>query len=197
MDRDYLIGPKVKLGARARIDANVRIGLDKQELKTVIGKGAVIRSGTVVYGGNRIGNNFQTGHGVLVREENKIGNNVSVGSHSVIEHHVKIGNGARIHSNAFVPEYSLLGDNSWIGPGAVLTNARYPRSVNVKQTLKGPKIRSGAKVGANATILPGVIIGKDALVGAGAVVIENVPSRKVVVGNPAKVINSIDNLPYE
>jgi acetyltransferase-like isoleucine patch superfamily enzyme len=165
-------------------------------LKTIIGEGANLRSHTVIYFGNKIGRNFQTGHGVLVRELNEIGDDVSIGTGSIVEHHVKIGNRVRLHSNVFIPEYSVLEDDCWIGPHVVLTNARYPRSPYVKKNLVGPHIEQGAKIGANSTILPGVRIGRNALIGAGSVVTKNVPESAVVVGNPAKVINHIFNLPY-
>jgi acetyltransferase-like isoleucine patch superfamily enzyme len=54
----------------------------------------------------------------------------------------------------------------------------------------------GAILGANATILPGVVIGARSLIGAGSVVTHDVPERAVVVGNPARVVRSIDELPY-
>jgi acetyltransferase-like isoleucine patch superfamily enzyme len=195
----YKVYSNVKLGKNVQIGDFVIIGMPPRgradgELPTVIGDNAVIRSHTVIYAGNFIGNGFQTGHGVLIREENKIGDNVSIGSHSVVEHHVKIGNGVRIHSQAFVPEFSVLEGGCWIGPNVVLANARYPLSPGVKKTLKGPIIRSGAKIGANATILPGVVIGVNALVGAGAVVVEDVPDGKVVVGNPARVVKDVSEI---
>lgn len=165
-------------------------------LETTVGINAVIRSHTVIYSGNIIGDNFRTGHHVMIRENNVIGDNVSIGTHSVIEHDVKIGNNVRIHSNVFIPEYSVLEDDSWIGPNVVLTNALYPLSNNVKQNLKGPLIKEKAKIGANCTILPGIIIGRNSLVGAGSVVTKNVRDNLVVVGNPAKVINDMSNLPY-
>jgi acetyltransferase-like isoleucine patch superfamily enzyme len=158
------------------------------ELETRIGARAVIRSHTVIYAGSVIGDDFQTGHGALVREQNRIGDNVSIGSHAIVEHHVTIGSNVRLHSNVFVPEYSILEDDCWLGPNVVLTNARYPRSKNVKTRLEGVTIKRGAKIGANATLLPGIVVGKDALVGAGAVVTRDVPDGAVVVGNPARVI---------
>ena len=194
-----------------RIHANVTLGVDASigefailgepprgkkpgELETRIGARAVIRSHTVIYAGNVIGDDFQTGHGALVREENQIGDNVSIGSHSIVEHHVVIGNGVRIHSNVFVPEFSVLEDDCWLGPNVVVTNARYPRSKNVKESLKGATIKRGAKIGAHATLLPGIVIGENALVGAGAVVVRDVPAGAVVVGNPARVIKRIEEI---
>jgi acetyltransferase-like isoleucine patch superfamily enzyme len=161
---------------------------------TTIGAGAVIRSHTVIYAGNLIGNNLETGHGVLIREFNRIGNHVSIGSHSVIEHRVEIGDGVRIHSNVFVPEYTVLEAGCWIGPGAVLTNARYPQSPDVGKNLRGPRVGAGAIVGAQVTLLPGVHVGPGALVGAGAVVIEDVPSGTVVVGNPARIVRKVSEI---
>lgn len=161
-----------------------------------IGSGAWIRSHTVIYAGNAIGRNFATGNKVNIRESNEIGDDVSVGTLTVIEHHVVIGNRVRIHSQAFIPEFSILEDDCWIGPNVVLTNAKYPQSPGVKASLKGPRIGRGAKIGANATILPGVVIGERALVGAGAVVVRDVAAGEVVVGNPARAIRSVSELPY-
>jgi len=193
------IYPNVKIGPGAQLGEYVIIGVpprgrEQGELETVIGVNAVIRSHTVIYAGNRIGDNFQTGHGVMIREENEIGNNVSVGTNSVIEHHVIIEDGVRIHSQAFIPEFARLEHGCWIGPHVVLTNAKYPLSPDVKNNLRGPIIGPRAKIGANATILPDRRIGADALIGAGAVVVSDVPARSVVAGNPARVIKQIDDL---
>jgi acetyltransferase-like isoleucine patch superfamily enzyme len=187
------IGPGAQLGDFAIIGEPPR-GKAPGELRTVIGANAVIRSHTVIYAGNHIGDNFQTGHGVMLREDNKIGDNVSIGTNSVVEHHVTIEDGVRIHSQAFVPEFSRLERGCWIGPNVVLTNAKYPLSPGAKSQLYGPVIGAGAKIGANSTILPGRQIGADALVGAGSVVVDDVPARAVVVGNPARVIKEVGDL---
>ena len=195
----YICYPNVHLGADAQIGEYVVLGVPPRahspgELETRIGARAVIRSHTVIYAGNVIGDDFQTGHGVLIREANQIGHRVSVGSHSMVEHHVVIGDGVRIHSQVFVPEYTVLEDGCWLGPNVVLTNARYPLSRGVKERLQGPIIRARAKVGANATVLPGVVIGENALVGAGAVVVGDVPPGVVVAGNPARVIRDVSEI---
>jgi acetyltransferase-like isoleucine patch superfamily enzyme len=61
--------------------------------------------------------------------------------------------------------------------------------------MKGPVIEPFAKVGANVTVLDHVTIGKNALIGAGAVVIKDIPANSVVVGNPAKIIKNINDIP--
>ncbi|MCD6291083.1 MAG: transferase [Anaerolineae bacterium] len=195
--------PGVQIGENAEVDDFVIIGRPPSrhqpgDLPTSIGADAVIRSHTVIYAGNRIGQHFQTGHGVMIREHNIIGDNVSVGTGSVVEHHVIIGNNVRIHSQAFIPEYSVLEDGCWIGPNVVLTNALHPLCPKAKACLKGATIRRGAKIGANATLLPDITIGEGALVGAGAVVTKDVPPYTVVAGNPARIIKRVEELtcPY-
>jgi acetyltransferase-like isoleucine patch superfamily enzyme len=166
------------------------------ELATTIGAGAMIRTHAVIYAGNVIGKNFQTGNKVNIRESNRIGDNVSIGTLSVIEHHVEIADNVRIHTQVFIPEYSVLEEGCWIGPNVVFTNAKYPLAPGVKDNLTGPVIRKGAKIGANVTLLPGVVVGENALIGAGTVVVRDVPAGAVVVGNPGRVVRHISELPY-
>ena len=191
--------PNVTIGPDSTIGAFVSIGDPPAgtvagELETLIGRQATIRSHTVIYAGNRIGNQFQTGHGVLIRELNQIGDRVSVGTHSVIEHHVILKDGVRIHTGAFIPEFSMVEEEVWIGPHVVFTNVKYPHSLHAKANMKGPTIRPYAKIGANATLLPGVHIGAGALIGAGAVVVVDVAEDTIVVGNPARPIGSVSRL---
>jgi len=197
----YRIHDGVALGEGAVVEDFCVIGVPARDQQaggapTAIGPGAWIRSHTVIYAGNRIGKNFSTGNKVNIRESNEIDDNVRVGTLSVIEHHVTIGDNVRIHTQVFVPEFSVLEDNCWLGPHVVLTNAKYPVSPGVKDSLRGPRICRGAKIGANATILPGIVIGANALVGAGAVVANDVPENAVVIGNPARIIKTISQLPY-
>jgi acetyltransferase-like isoleucine patch superfamily enzyme len=199
VSKTVIIHPGVKLGNGCKIEDFVIIGAPPKgsvsgELETVIGDNAIIRSHTVIYAGNKIGNNFQTGNKANIRELNEIGDDVSIGTLSVIEHHVKIGNSVRIHSQAFIPEYCVLEDGCWIGPNVVLTNAKYPNSPNAKAELAGVHIMKNAKIGANVTVLPRVTIEENALVGAGSVVTKNIYKDSVAVGNPAKIIMDITNI---
>ena len=197
------IYPNVTMAEGAEIGEFCIIGLPPKgkapgELETRIGANAVIRSHTVIYAGNVIGDSFNSGHSVLIREDNQIGDHVSIGSHTVIEHHLEIQDEVRIHSQAFVPEFTVLEKGCWIGPNVVFTNALHPLCKKVKDCLKGAVVKSGAKIGANATILPDVTIGKMALVGAGSVVVRDVPENSVAAGSPAKLIKNVGDLtcPY-
>jgi acetyltransferase-like isoleucine patch superfamily enzyme len=91
----------------------------------------------------------------------------------------------------YVAQHSVMEDDVFVAPGVTLANDRYP----VSRSLEGPIVRTGARIGANATLLPGVEVGANALVGGGAVVTKDVPERAVVVGNPARIIGSVDSLP--
>jgi len=190
--KNALVYPKVQLSKNVKIGDFCIIGVPVNRKKTIIGDNATIRSHTIIYSGNKIGKDFQTGHHTVVRENNIIDSNVSIGSFTEISHNVKIGKGARVHSQAFVSEYSCLAEEAWIGPQAMLVNAKYPKHPKAKQNLKGPRILKNAKIGANATILNGVRIGSNSLVGAGSVVTKNIPSNVIVAGNPAKVLRKID-----
>ena len=183
------VGEFVVLGEPAR-------GAEQGERPLVIGAGCTIRSHTVIYAGNTIGDRFQTGHQVLIREENRIGHDVSIGTKTTIEHHVEIGDGVRIHSQAFIPEYSILEDGCWVGPGVVLTNAQYPNASRTKEFFEGVTIRRNARVGANATLLPGVVVGENALVGAGVVVTKDVPAGMVMTGNPGRILKRVADLRF-
>lgn len=194
-----IIYPNVLLGDNVVIEDYVILGHPPKgrkpgELKLIIGDNAIIRSHSVIYSGNTIGHNFQTGHHVTIREDNKIGDNVSVGTGTCIEHHTIIENDVRLHSQVFLPEFSILRKASWIGPNVVFTNAKYPKSNDVKENLFGAIVGENAKIGANVTILPDVKIGKYALIGAGSVVTHDVLDDSVVVGNPAHKINKLSNI---
>lgn len=53
-------------------------------------------------------------------------------------------------------------------------------------------IEDGAWLGLNAVVLKGVTIGRGAVVAAGSVVIDSVPPRVVVAGQPAVVVRELD-----
>jgi len=52
-------------------------------------------------------------------------------------------------------------------------------------------VKRGASIGSNATLLCGITVGADAIVGAGSVVINDVPDKVIVAGNPARIIRNL------
>jgi acetyltransferase-like isoleucine patch superfamily enzyme len=171
----------------AKIQENVSIGLNyKTKSKPpIIGKNAFIRSNTVIYDDVEIGEDFKTGHGVVVREKTNIGDNVLIGTNSVIEGQCTIGNNVSIQSNVYLPIKTMIEDYVFIGPCACLTNDKYP--IRIDFDLKGPIIRKGASIGANSTFLSNVEIGEGAMVAAGAIVTHDVPEYYLAIGSPARI----------
>jgi len=174
---------QVNLGEDSIVQDNVVIGNDDRGAVNV-GRGALIRSGSVIYSGVKIGDNFRSGHNILIRENTEIGDDVLIGTNSVVDGNCRIGNRVMVQTNVYITAYTTIEDDVFLGPCCVTTNDKYMRYGSAR--LKGPVIKRGAKIGANATILSGIVIGEEVVVGAGAVVTSDVVSKEVVVGVPAK-----------
>ena len=177
------------LGTGGRIDDHTTLGLEYRKGcgKTSIGNNAVVRLGTVIYGDVVIGDDFKTGHNVVIREHTKIGDQVVVGTNSVIDGHVSVGSFVKIESNVYIPTHTSIGDSVFIGPGAVLTNDKYPQRIREEYEPLGPVLEDSVTIGANSTLLPGVTIGEGSMVAAGSVVTKDVPSWSLAIGVPARV----------
>jgi acetyltransferase-like isoleucine patch superfamily enzyme len=190
---------KNTLGKNARIFEPVTLGFpsrDNLEKKTftgtILGDNAILRSGTIIYSDVVAGNDFQTGHNVIIREKTRIGNRVVVGTATVIEGNTIIGNDVSLQSMIYIPTGTVIDDRVFIGPNTVLTNDRYPPNRGAE--LQGPHIMEGAAIGANATLLPGICVGKGALIAAGAIVTRDVPEHMLALGNPARIRELPQNL---
>ena len=124
------------------------------------------------------------------------------------------------HTLPFSDEYNQLlkelfgdnlGENSMIAPpinGSCVGTMKIGEDVYINSNLLAMArggvttcrtilIKAYAWIGAGATVLPGVSIGRHAVVGAGAVVTKDVPDYGVAVGNPAKVIKTLDKQKFE
>ena len=199
IDSNTIIRSNVILGDNSMIASNCIIGeywmdfcIDHKPHShpLIIGQGALIRSGSVIYAGSTIGENLQTGHQVMIREKSVIGDHVSVGSLSDIQGNCSIGNYVRLHSNVHIGQLSQIDDFVWIFPYVVLTNDPTPPSEN----FVGVHVHPFAIIATGAVIMPGLEIGQDALIGAGAIVTKSVPIYAVSVGNPAKTISDVRNI---
>ena len=130
---------------------------------------------------------------VVVLKGARIGADCNICAQTLIEGDVVIGDRVTVKSGVQIWDGSVIGDDVFIGPNATFSNDLYPRSKHYPEKFQGVTILNGASIGANATLLPGITIGEKAMVGAGAVVTKDVPSRAVVVGNPAKIVRYLDD----
>ena len=180
-----ILSGRVSLGDSSRVDAHVELGAgDGPRSRVTLGRGARIRSGSIVYGGVRAGERLRTGHRVLVREGTTLGDDVLLGTDTIVEGHTRIGDRVSIQSRVFIPSQTDIGSDVFIGPGATLTND--PSPVRRRAVLRSGWLEDGVSVGAAAVILPGVRIGRDAFVAAGAVVTRDVPAMTLAIGVPAE-----------
>jgi acetyltransferase-like isoleucine patch superfamily enzyme len=161
----------------------------------VIGPGARLRSGTVLYDGTTIGRCLQTGHGVVVREACQIGDEVCIWSNSVVDYCCRIGDRVKIHCNCYVAQFTELENDVFLAPGVTIANDLYPGDQRSAELMAGPRIGAGAQIGVNVTILPFVRIGAGALIGAGSVVTRDIPPAVVAFGNPAVPRHKVSKLP--
>lgn len=159
---------------------------------TVIGDGAVISTGAVVFAGTEIGARTIVGDQACVRERCSIGADVVVGRGSLVENDTTVGDRTKIQADAYVTAYSTVEEDVFIAPCVVTTNDNFMgRTERRHELVKGPTIRRGARVGGGAILCPGVEIGEEAFIGAGAVVTKDIPPRKVAVGVPARAIRDV------
>ena len=165
----------------------------REELQPAeLGPGTVVSTAAIVFAGTTIGARVIVGDQACVRERVEVGDDVVIGRGSLIENDTTVGALTKIQADAYITAYSTLEDNVFIAPCVVTTNDNFMgRTERRHELVKGPTIRRGARVGGAAVLCPGVEIGEDAFVGAGAVVINDVPPRVVVVGNPARILRDV------
>jgi UDP-2-acetamido-3-amino-2,3-dideoxy-glucuronate N-acetyltransferase len=123
-----------------------------------------------------------------------IGADCNICDHTFVEGDVVVGDRVTLKSGVFLWDGLRVEDDVFIGPQATFTNDPFPRS---RRPFDGTvtRLAAGASIGAGAVILPGVTIGERAMVGAGAVVTRDVPADALVVGNPARVVRTVDREP--
>ena len=140
---------------------------------------------------------FVNAYGCSIDDGSKIGTFVE------IQKGATIGKNCKISSHTFICEGVHIEDNVFIGHNVTFINDKFPRATNEDGSLQNEKdwdcietyVEQGATSGSSATILCGVRIGKKAVIGAGAVVTKDVPPNAVAVGNPARVIKYLEQIP--
>ena len=155
---------------------------------------ANVRAGSIIYGDVTIGDDFNTGHNVMIREDTQIGRHVVIGTNSVVDGNVTIGDFVKIESNCYIPTHVKIGSRVFIGPGVTLTNDRYPLKMRDNYRPEGPILEDGVTLGGGSVVVPGVTIGKGSFVAAGALVTKDVPPISLVMGVPGKITDLPEKL---
>lgn len=134
-----------------------------------------------------------------------------------------INESAFIHPNATVIGNVIIGKNVYVGPGAVLrgdwgeiviengcnvqenctihmfpgVTVRLMESAHIGHgaIVHGATVGKNSLIGMNAVLMDNVIIGDECIIGALCFVPADtiIPNRKVVVGNPAKIIKDVSD----
>ncbi|CAI4029611.1 maltose O-acetyltransferase [Nitrospira tepida] len=114
------------------------------------------------------------------------------------------GYNIRLGRNAFINYHCVfldcapieVGDNLQMGPAVQLYTAEHPLEAERRRSgleyARPIRIGDDVWIGGGAIILAGVTIGDGSVVGAGSVVVRDVPPGRVVVGNPARVVRTLD-----
>lgn len=139
-----------------------------------------------VYPGATIGARTRVWQFSVVLDGAVIGADCNLNAHTLVEGGAMIGDRVTLKCGVYVWDGVTLEDDVFVGPNAVLTNDKVPRSRQRPAEFVTTRIGRGASIGGGAVILPGVTIGEGAMIGAGAVVTKDVPAGETWVGNPAR-----------
>ncbi|MBN2562056.1 MAG: N-acetyltransferase [Phycisphaerae bacterium] len=129
-----------------------------------------------------------------------VGEECNIGGHCFVESGAVLGRGVIVKNGVSLWEGVVLEDFVFVGPNAVFTNDRFPRSRHLaaaapryedKSWLEKTVVRTGATIGANVTVVCGITIGRYATIAAGAVVTRDVPDFRIVAGCPARPVGFV------
>jgi len=152
----------------------------------------MIHETAIVEKNTQIGNNTNIWHFSHIRTNAKIGNNCNLGMAVFVDSEVSIGNNCKIQNKSSLYHGLTVENDVFIGPHVAFTNDMYPRATNNNFEVIKTLVKNGASIGANSTIRCGITIGQYAMIGAGSVVTKDVPDFGLVVGNPARLIGTVD-----
>jgi carbonic anhydrase/acetyltransferase-like protein (isoleucine patch superfamily) len=132
-----------------------------------------------------LGKNTYVSHSASVIGKVTIGDECYIAPGAIVKGdygEIQVGNGCSIQDNVIIharpDEITIIGNNVTLGHGCIIHNAT---------------VKNEAVIGMGAIVSDYALVGEWAIVGEGAVVRQNfeVPSEKIAVGVPAKVIGNV------
>ncbi|GAB3337809.1 acetyltransferase [Marivirga atlantica] len=145
-------------------DCIISIGVNKTRKKVV--EAIEANFGRAIHATSVLGSNVQIGEGTVLMPRTVINADTIIGEHVII------------NTSASVDHDCEIGDFAHIAPNVGVCG--------------GVSVGEGTLIGAGATVIPLVNIGKWCVIGAGAVITQDVPDYSVVVGNPGKIVKSVE-----
>ena len=108
---------------------------------------------------------------------------------------IEIGQNTEIYNtsiDSLRPFLVTIGENVLITGSRILTHDASTKKFLGYTKLGSVTIGNNVFIGLGCIILQGVIIGSNVIVGAGTVVSKDIPDNSVVVGNPMRIIGTLD-----
>ncbi|MFE6689175.1 sugar O-acetyltransferase [Streptomyces sp. NPDC057743] len=111
---------------------------------------------------------------------------------------IELGARSRINFDAILLDCApiTIGADVRMGPRCQLYTANHSDRAALRhgawESARPIRVGDGAWLGGGVIVLPGVTIGADTVVGAGSVVTKDLPAGVVAVGNPARVVRSVE-----
>lgn len=91
-----------------------------------------------------------------------------------------------------------FGDNVFVAPNCGFHTAGHPLDVSRRNAgfeyARPITVGNNVWIGAGVNVLPGVTIGDNCVIGAGSVVNKDIPANSLAVGNPCRVIRSLEEI---
>jgi acetyltransferase-like isoleucine patch superfamily enzyme len=108
---------------------------------------------------------------------------------------IEIGRGVYISSRAHI---DVIGGKIKIGDHVSVSGGCYILCHTGWRLVKAGErtvIEDNVRIFVNSVILPGVTIGRNSIIGAGSIVMKDVPPNVVAMGNPARVVQQLEEPP--
>ena len=130
----------------------------------------------------------------------KIGTNVEIKTPFMCDYgyNIEVGDNVFVNYNCTILDCNkvVIGNNVLIAPNVQIYSATHPTDYKVRlQELEMAypiTIEDNVWIGGGTIICPGVNIGKNTVIGAGSVVVKDIPPNSIAVGNPCRVIKTLE-----
>lgn len=180
------------LGRKPIATGSIERRIDNKLSKLKIGDGCVIGVSATVYVGTCIGNDVLIADNASIREGCFIDDDCVISRGVTVNYNTKIGKRTKVMDLTHITGDMVIEDDVFVSVGITSTNDNsMGRMQYGEDHVKGPVIRKFATIGGGACLLPGVEVGENTVIGMGSVVSKNIPSKKVAMGIPARVVKDV------